>query len=112
MAESTESFPVIYEVSASVRADLVEEWKEYMKSHHLPDMLATGCFNEARLMSSDSGTFRSEYVVPNRAALERYLTEHAALLRPHAKERFPEGITFEREVWCQLTVVGKESQVD
>ena len=105
MADSVEDSRIIYEVSAQVRADLVDDWLGYMETKHLPDMLATGCFIKASLMKSESGRFRTEYVAPSRADLDRYLADHAALLRPHAKNRFPDGVNFEREIWCPMAVL-------
>ncbi len=53
-------------------------------------------------------TFRSAYLAPDRAALDRYLSEHAPRLRAHALERFSAGLTFSRAVWSVLERWGGE----
>jgi hypothetical protein len=46
--------------------------------------------------------FRSAYLAPDRAALDRYFTEHAGRLREHALRRFPDGLHFARGEWRVL----------
>ncbi len=93
-----------YEVRARVPAPLADAYARYLQEEHVPDLLETGCFVEAefsRAGASGDGIvrFRSAYLAPDTAALDRYLREHASRLRSHALARFPEGLSFEREEW-------------
>jgi hypothetical protein len=93
---------IAYEVTATVRADLASAYERYLRSEHIPDLMATGCFDGARIAQSAVGRFRITYDAPDAAALDRYLAEHAPRLRAHVRERFPEGLELEREVWTVL----------
>jgi hypothetical protein len=48
--------------------------------------------------------FRTRYFALDRAALERYLAEHASRLRNDFQRHFGEGSTVRREVWEVLEV--------
>ena len=48
------------------------------------------------------GRYRIRYEAPDRAALERYLAEHAARLRGDFAAHFPAGVELSREVWDAL----------
>jgi hypothetical protein len=96
-----------YEVRARVPASLADVYARYLVEEHVPDLLGTGCFVEAEFATEpgepgEPGAavrFRSAYLAPDRAHLERYFREHAPRLRTHALERFPDGLSFEREEW-------------
>ena len=93
---------ITYEVTAGVRADLVEEYEPFMRTIHIPGLLATGCFSGASFGRSAPGRYRIRYEAYDRAALDRYLAEHAPRLRAEVDHRFPSGITLSREVWDVL----------
>lgn len=91
-----------YEVTAIVDRDLVPAYEEYMRSRHVPDLLATGCFTEASFSRADGNRYRARYEAPDEVALERYLAEHASRLRAHVHEQFPAGVQLSRETWTVL----------
>lgn len=93
------SAPVCYEVLAEIDLDLAPAWQHYMQTEHIPDVLLTGCFVEARLDTGEPGRFRVRYRCADRATLDRYLAEHAPLLRAEASRRFPVGVRLERAIW-------------
>lgn len=35
---------ISYNVSLTIESDIEEEWIEWMKNHHIPRVIATGCF--------------------------------------------------------------------
>lgn len=93
------SASVCYEVLADVDLELAAAWEHYMLTEHIPDVLLTGCFIEARLDTGEPGRFRVRYRCADRATLDRYLLEHAPLLRAEAMRRFPSGVRLERAIW-------------
>ena len=95
---------IVFEVTIDVRYDLRDAFERYLNERHIPDLMATGCFIRASLLRSPSGRIRARYEAPHRAALDRYLNEHAARLRAHVLENFPEGLKFEREEWELLAI--------
>lgn len=94
---------VTYEITATVRPDLCPAYEAYMTSRHIPDLLATGCFGAASIGQSGPGRYRVRYEAHDRAALDRYLAQHAPRLRQHFTDTFPEGIAVTREEWAVLT---------
>lgn len=92
---------VIYEVTATVRADLVADYEAWLPAH-VAELLATGCFVSAVIGRSTPGRYRIRYEAPDHAALDRYLTEHAPRLRASGLARFPDGLELTREVWVAI----------
>jgi len=90
---------IVFEVTIDVRDGLGDAFGAYLNERHIPDLMGTGCFAWASLLRSAPGRFRARYEAPDRAALDRYMNEHAAVLRAHVLENFPEGLKFEREEW-------------
>jgi hypothetical protein len=93
------SAPVCYEVLAEVELELACAWEHYMLTEHIPEVLLTGCFLEARLDTGDPGRFRIRYRCPDRVTLDQYLSEHAPRLRAEALHRFPAGVRLDRAIW-------------
>ena len=93
---------ITYEVTASVDPDLVPAYEEYMRTRHIPDLLATGCFIGASFSRAEGSRYRMRYEAPDQAALDRYVADHAPRLREHVHLVFPSGIRLERETWTVL----------
>ena len=90
-----------YEITATVPEDLIPEYERYMCERHVPDLLATGCFVAASFSRSSPGRYRIRYEAPDQATLDRYLVEHAARLRTHMSDSFP-NVELSREVWLVI----------
>lgn len=93
---------VTYEVTAEVEPALAEPFERWLRERHVPDVLATGCFAGASLARSTPGRYRIRYEAHDRAALDRYLAEHAPRLRGDSRRAFPRGVTLGREEWDVL----------
>lgn len=91
-----------YEVTALVEPALAAAYERFMREHHLPDLLATGCFSRAELARSAADRYRASLEAPDEASLEHYMTEHAPRLRRDFLSRFPSGVTLSREVWTAV----------
>lgn len=93
---------VRYEVRVQVREDLTKAFESYMRTKHLPEILATGCFASIRFERSEDGAFRSCYEAASKVDLERYLADHAVTFRGDFLAHFPEGCEVRREVWGEV----------
>lgn len=91
-----------YEVIALVDSALTAAYERFMRQHHIPDLLATGCFSRAELARSSPDRFRASFEAPDVASLERYVRDHAPRLRQEFALRFPSGVTLSREVWTAI----------
>lgn len=89
---------VSYEVLATVDMSLTEAYERYMREHHIPALLATGCFLSASFSRVAPGRYRMRYGAAAAEDLERYLATYAAGLRAEFAVAFPSGVSLQREV--------------
>jgi hypothetical protein len=95
---------IIYEITATVRADLTEKYEIYMRETHIPDLLATSFFSGARIMRSVENRYRVQYEAHDQKALDEYLRTEAARLRADFLAHFSEGVEVLRENWEVLQI--------
>lgn len=98
---------IIYEITAVVRADLIEAYEKYMRETHIPDLLATGFFSGAKMSRADENRYRIQYEAHDQAALDEYLGSEAARLRADFAKHFAEGVEISRENWEVLEIWSK-----
>ncbi|NQZ42721.1 MAG: DUF4286 family protein [Flavobacteriaceae bacterium] len=85
---------IIYNVTINIDDAVHDEWLDWMQHKHIPDMLATGKFTEAKLTKvlSDEEvgglTYSIQYRVKDRATLERYYQEDSEAMRADGNRRF------------------------
>ena len=86
---------IIYNVTINIDNDVHDEWLNWMKDKHIPDMLATGKFTHAKmtkiLVEEEMGgtSYSVQYTCQNKATLERYYRENAEEMRKDGLTRFP-----------------------
>lgn len=92
---------VSYEVTVRLRdaADSLR-FQGWMRSRHIPDVLATGAFEAAEFAGLSPTVFRTRYRAASRAALDDYLAEHTGRLRADFEREFGNTATTIREVWA------------
>lgn len=93
---------ISYEVTVDVDEAIAERYMAYMKQRHIPRIIATGCFAVAELNRATATRFRQRYLADSLADLERYLEEHAPVLRQEFADDFPTGTTLTREIWEEV----------
>lgn len=85
---------LIYNVTVKISEPIREEWLAWMRSEHIPDVMATACFKAFRLMhlegydDEEGITFAVQYTCPNEELLEIYLREHAPGLQKKHQQKF------------------------
>lgn len=85
---------IIYNVTINVEDAIRTEWLEWMRTTHIPDVIATGAFKHARICrvlvdEEMGGTIYSvQYTAPDRKSLEAYYGKHAARLRQEVSDRY------------------------
>ena len=100
----TANAAITYEITASVRDDLIDAYETYMRDRHIPDVLRGGGFVAASFSRSAPGRYRIRYEARGRAELDEYLATHARDLRTHFTETFPSGVELSREEWTVLGI--------
>ena len=95
---------MLYLVTMHVDREREREWLDWMVGRHVPAVLATGAFTGATVTADpaeDSPTrsgYRILYRARSRAALDRYVSEHAPALRREHNERFGGAFDATRDV--------------
>ena len=85
---------IIYNVTINIDEGIQEAWLLWMRTVHIPDMLATGKFTEAKmsrvLVDEEMGgiTYSVQYTASNKNLLQRYYEEDANRLRQEAYDKF------------------------
>lgn len=78
---------LIYNVTINIEESAHDRWLHWMKTEHIPAMLATGKFTKALLskvlVEEEMGgvTYSVQYSVGSRETLQRYYAENAETLR-------------------------------
>lgn len=92
---------LLYNVTVKVEHGIVDEWKEYMISTHILDVMNTGCFSDFRftklkyLDEKDGITFAIQYIAENQNDFEKYHREYAPKLqKEHVKKYGEKALAF------------------
>lgn len=94
---------ILYNVTVNIDLDIEAEWLEWMRREHIPEVLSTGCFSEARmgllLVKEDQGrTYTIQYSAPNMETYETYIREFAPALQAKTASRYGEKVLAFRSI--------------
>lgn len=84
----------IYNVTIKVDASIAKEWLKWLQEEHIPEILNTDCFTDARILRllevDDSGgpTYAVQYTAPSKALYNRYISVFAPELRDRSYARW------------------------
>lgn len=85
---------IIYNVTVNVDNSIHDEWLEWMKTEHIPQVLGTGKFEKATLsqvlVEEELGgvTYSIQYRSYSRATLDAYYKDDADKLRKESLKKF------------------------
>ncbi len=85
---------IIYSVRVSIQNEVLEDWKQWMKEVHIPDVMNTGIFSAcqmSRLLEEndlDSTIFNMQYHCESMDAFNRYQESFAPQLQKDHTERY------------------------
>lgn len=88
---------LIYEITATVDANIAAEYEKYMTERHIPDLLATGHF-AAAFFAKNGAQYRIGYHADSEEQLDAYLANDADRLRADLIAHFPKGVDLSRQV--------------
>ena len=87
---------VLYNVTVNVEKNVSEQWLNWMKTEHIPQMMQTNCFKTFKLLHLETETpdnpgitYCIQYWCESKVELDNYLENHAALLRAAHQRAFP-----------------------
>jgi len=100
---------VLYVVNVSVKKEMQEEWLEWMKQVHIPNVINTGYFNKADIYTiilpakgGDEISFSVQYQSESYEKFMSYTVKEAKRLQKEHKEKFGDRITVERIVFEKI----------
>ncbi len=83
----------IYNVTINIEKSVEKDWLRWMQERHIPEMLETGKFYEAKLcqvmVQEEQGiTYAIQYTTDSKETLEKYYAENAEQLRKDGNSLF------------------------
>lgn len=83
----------IYNVTVNISDDIHNEWVQWMRQKHIPDVMRTGCFVDSQMVKvlyvEDEGhTYSMQYKFLEMADMERYQKEFAPELQAEHTAKF------------------------
>lgn len=84
---------IIYNVTVNIDFDVHDDWLNWMKSEHIPDVMNTGLFLESkisRVIAEEEGgkTYAIQYLCESMEIYEDYKNNHAALMQSKHNAKF------------------------
>lgn len=85
---------IIYNVTVKVEKDTAEEWVQWMKNEHIPELMKTGLFVDSRLCrlleqeEDEAKTYVAQYFLDSMEHYNTYISEHAPKMREKGLQRF------------------------
>ena len=96
---------IIYSVTIRVKDDIANEWLQWMKGEHIPNMLNTGYFNSYKIFKllipeteEDYIVYRVNYELDSFEKYSEYAQKEAKRLQEEAIEKYHGRFTASREV--------------
>jgi len=99
---------IIYNVTTKADHSIAAEWLQWLKEEHIPEMIATGCFEDATVLQlididqTDGLTYAVQYHAQSKEQYHLYLQQHAGAIRKKVTEKWGTRIISFRTV---MTVV-------
>jgi hypothetical protein len=84
----------LYNVTVNVEDDVHEDWLHWMKTKHIPDVMATGCFVANRMLKvlseieNNGSTYSLQYYFNRMEEYVRYQDKFAPGLQADHSQRF------------------------
>ena len=88
----------IYNITFKVDHSIKEEWVHWQKHEHIPEIMATGLFQDYRFLhllehdDAEGGTYIIQYHSDDKNNCERYRQEHSPGFREEALKKWGDKI--------------------
>lgn len=85
---------LLYNVTVKVSRNVEDEWREWMKKKHIPDVMNTGQFTRSHICKlldqpeEDDSTYVIQYWSESREKFDHYLEKFAPALRDEHNARY------------------------
>ncbi len=94
---------IIYNVTVSVEESIVNNWLDWMKSEHIPDVMACGIFTKAQInrvvkQEDSNSTFAIAYTCHSMKDLHQYQIEFSSVFQNKHVSRYGDKVVAFRTV--------------
>jgi hypothetical protein len=84
---------ILYNVTVNIDHEVEEEWLLWMRSTHIPDVMKTGHFLEAKIckvLAEDQGgqTYSIQYIAPDMRSYKKYVHEESPRLQEEHSAKY------------------------
>ena len=84
---------ILYNVTVNIDVTVHDEWLQWMKEIHIPEVMATGCFLEnkiCRILAEEEGgkAYSIQYFAPDMTTYIKYQTEFAPALQQEHTQKY------------------------
>ncbi len=85
---------IIYNVTVKLDLSIADQWIEWLKKEHIPDLINTGCFTHAsilRLLEQEEDncvTYAIQYHATDLSKYNDYIEHYADTMRKKATEKW------------------------
>lgn len=85
---------IIYNVTIKVDPEIAQAWLTWIKDEHIIDVMATGCFTDAKIMylldmdEEEGPTYVVQYFAESKAKYNLYIERYAASMRQKSFDRW------------------------
>ncbi len=82
---------ILYNVTINIDDSVHDEWLEWMKTKHIPDILRTGLFIENKfykIKSDEGNTYSLQYFFRSMDDYEKYITNFAPAFQAEHSEKY------------------------
>jgi hypothetical protein len=85
---------ILYNVTIKLSWDIHNEWLQWMKEEHMPEMLAIGCFTKYQLLrllevdEEEGPTYAAQYYGDSKALYNQYIEKFSTAQREKGLQKW------------------------
>lgn len=85
---------IIYNVTIKLHSSIQEEWLQWLKEIHIPDVMATECFTASKILrlletdETEGPTYTVQYSAESKSLYNLYIDKYANEMRRRSFEKW------------------------
>lgn len=89
---------IIYNVTINVETQIADQWLEWMKNTHIPEVMQTNLFEKYTLLKllneeyTENPTFAIQYFTKTKENIDNYLKNFAPTLRQKTEQKYGDKV--------------------
>ena len=96
---------ITYEVRIKINQNIENEWLEWMKTVHVPEVIATGMVRSFQILKPQEGEaqrYHFHYHFESQSDYELYIQNHTAKLRESVLEKYDGQFEASRQIYTWI----------